>query len=71
MKKMLVFLGVCSFFLSACGAMKFNHRAKSQEEFYKDWTDCEAKAGQAGYYGGLIQRNFMERCMNGGGWVRE
>lgn len=69
--KKLVFSLACAVLLNSCGMMKFRHATKTNEEFYKEWTDCEAKAGQAGYYGGLIQRNFMERCMIGGGWVRE
>ncbi len=52
--------------------MKFVKSGAGNQELSHDWTDCQAKAGQAiGPYsnGSLPWRSFMKDCMHGQGWA--
>jgi len=48
----------------------FSRPDYTEEMFQEHHTDCEAKAGQAGY-GGMYRRDFIQRCMIGKGWKVE
>jgi uncharacterized protein YceK len=71
MNRYLVLLAVAS--LGGCTTI-LTHPTKSTEEFYADYSACEAQAGQAAGsqdpYG--VRRNrVLENCMRGKGWKRQ
>lgn len=56
-------------FVFSC-AQKFTRPDYTEQMFQEHWTDCEVKAGQAGY-GGFARKDFLKRCMVGKGWKAE
>lgn len=57
-------LVLCAF-LAGC-TMHFTRPDYTEAGFQKDWTNCQAKAGQAGLAG---NRDFLRNCMVGEGWT--
>jgi hypothetical protein len=60
--------------LSAC-VTHYIHPTKTDREFYKDLSDCEAKAGQAigmALDPYAIQRErIVNNCLYGEGWTKQ
>ena len=50
------------------------HPSKGQQEWYADYSSCEAQAGQASSANdqyGIIRARVRENCLRGKGWVPE
>lgn len=54
-------------FLVGC-SVHYAKKGATQQDLSHDWTNCQAKAGQAGMAG---NDNFLDNCMLGEGWKRK
>jgi hypothetical protein len=63
--QILALLFLC---FSGC-SLHFTKPGLTQQEFKRDWTECQALMGQARASGLIQQREFLRDCMEGRGYT--